>query len=74
LPSFDAESFAFPSLSKNLNIKINRSITLPVAVYEFETWSLTLREKYRVTVFKNMVLRRTFGPKRDVLKGVQKTT
>jgi len=60
LPSFDAESFVFPSLSKNLNIKIYRSITLPVVVYEFETWSLTLREKCRVKVFKNMVLRRTF--------------
>jgi len=29
------------------------------------TLSLTLREKSRLRVFENMVLRRTFGPKRD---------
>jgi len=38
-------------------------------VYEFETWSLTLREKCRVRVFKNRVLRRTFGPKGDEVTG-----
>jgi hypothetical protein len=32
-------------------------------VYECETWSLKLREKCRVRVFKYRVLRRTFGPK-----------
>jgi hypothetical protein len=30
-----------------------------------ETWSLTLREERRLRVFKNGVLRRVFGPKRD---------
>ena len=30
-------------LSKNLNIKIYRTITLPVVLYRCETWSLTLR-------------------------------
>jgi hypothetical protein len=29
-----------------------------------ETWSLTLREEYRLRVFENRVLRRIFGPKR----------
>jgi hypothetical protein len=38
-------------------------------VYEFEKWSFTLREKCRVRVFKNRVLRRTFGPKRDEVTG-----
>jgi hypothetical protein len=31
----------------------------------FETWSLTLREEHRLRVFKNKVLSRIFGPKRD---------
>ena len=35
----------------------------------YEIWSLTLREKRRLTVFENRVLRRTFGPKRDELTG-----
>jgi hypothetical protein len=30
-----------------------------------ETWSLTLREKHRLEVFKKRVLRRIFGPNRD---------
>jgi len=30
-----------------------------------ETWSLTLREKRRLRVFENKVLRRIFRPKRD---------
>jgi len=35
-------------LSKNLNIKIYRIIILPVVLYGFDTWSLTLREKRRL--------------------------
>jgi hypothetical protein len=34
-----------------------------------ETWSLTLREEHRVRVFKNRVLGRIFGPKRDEVIG-----
>ena len=34
-------------------------------LYGCETWSVTLREEYRLTVFQNRVLRRIFGPKRD---------
>jgi hypothetical protein len=36
-----------------------------VVLYGCETWSLTLREEHRLTVFENRVLRRIFGPKRD---------
>jgi len=34
-------------------------------VYGCETWSLTLREKRRLRVFDNGVLRTIFGSKRD---------
>jgi hypothetical protein len=40
-------------------------MTLPVALYGCETWSLTLREEHRLRVFENRVLRRIFGPKGD---------
>jgi hypothetical protein len=40
-----------------------------VVLYGFETWSLTLREEHRLRVFESMVLRRTFGPKRDEVTG-----
>ena len=48
-------------LSKNFKIKIFRTIILPVVLYGCETWSLTLREKHRLRVFENRVLRRIFG-------------
>jgi hypothetical protein len=56
-------------LSKNLKIKIYRNIILPVVLYGCKIWSLTLREKRRLRVFENRVLRRVFGPKRDELTG-----
>ena len=56
-------------LSKNFNIKIYRTIILPVVLYGCETWSLTLREERRLRVFENRVLRRIFGPKRDKVTG-----
>jgi hypothetical protein len=34
-------------------------------VYGSETWSVTLREKHRLRVFENRVLRGIFGPMRD---------
>jgi hypothetical protein len=56
-------------LSKNLKIKIYRTIILPVTLYGCETWLLTLKEKRRLRVFENRVLRRIFGPKRDEVTG-----
>jgi len=56
-------------LSKNLKIKIYRTIILPVVLYGCETWSQTLREERRLRVFENRVLRRIYGPKRDEVTG-----
>jgi hypothetical protein len=42
---------------------------LPVVLYGCETWYLTLREKHRLRVFENRVLRRIFGPKKDEVTG-----
>jgi len=60
-------TFSLPS--KNIKIKIYRTIILPVVVYECETWLLTLSEERRLRVFVNRVLRRIFGPKRDDVTG-----
>jgi hypothetical protein len=40
---------------------MHKTIILPVILYGFGTWSLTLR----LRVFENRVLRKIFGPKRD---------
>ena len=55
-------------LSKNLRIEIYTTIILPV-LYGCETWSLTLREGHRLSVFENGVLRSIFVPKRDEITG-----
>jgi len=52
-------------LSKNLKIKIYRTIILPVVLYGCETLSLTLREERKLRVFENMLFRRIFGPRKD---------
>jgi hypothetical protein len=52
-------------ISKDLKIKIYRTVILPVVLFGYETWSLTLREEHRLRVFENSVLRRIYGPKRE---------
>ena len=56
-------------LSKNLKIKIQRTLRFPVVLYGRETWSLTLREEHKLRVFENRVLRRIFGHKRNEVTG-----
>jgi hypothetical protein len=56
-------------LSKNIKIRIYKTIILPVVLYACETWYLILREEHRLRVFENRVLRRIFGPKRDEMTG-----
>jgi hypothetical protein len=51
-------------LSKNIKIRIYKTIILPVVLYGCETWSLTLRGEHRLRV-----LRRMFGPKTDEVTG-----
>jgi hypothetical protein len=48
-----------------LEIKIHKTIILPVVLYNSETWSLTLREECGLTVFENRILKRIFGHKSD---------
>ncbi|KAJ4445627.1 hypothetical protein ANN_12309 [Periplaneta americana] len=56
-------------LSKNLKVRIYKTIILPVVLYGCETWTLTLREEHRLRVFENKVLRKIFGAKRDEVTG-----
>jgi len=50
-------------------MKIYRIIILPVVLYGYDSWSLTLREERRLRVFENRVLRMIFGSKRDEVTG-----
>jgi hypothetical protein len=56
-------------LSKNVKIRIYKTIILPMVLYRCETWYLTLKEEHRLRVLGNRLLRRISGPKRDEVKG-----
>ncbi|KAJ4427683.1 hypothetical protein ANN_25332 [Periplaneta americana] len=42
-------------LSRNLKVRIYKTVILPVVLYGCETWTLTLREEQRLTMFENKV-------------------
>jgi hypothetical protein len=55
-------------LSKNVKIRILKTIILSMVLYGCET-SLILREEHRLGMFENRVLRRIFGLKRVEVTG-----
>jgi hypothetical protein len=56
-------------LSRNVKVKIHKTIILPIVLYGCETLYSTLREVHRLMLFANRVLRRIFGPKKDDVTG-----
>jgi hypothetical protein len=59
-------SLALPPAVQECKVKINKTIILPVVLFECETWSLKPREEHRQRVFEN---RTVFGTKRDEVTG-----
>ena len=55
----------------SLNIQAYMITTVfPIILYAYETWSVTLREEYMLTVFKNYrVLGIIFGPSKEEMTG-----
>jgi hypothetical protein len=41
-------------LSKNIQIGIYKTIILPVVLYRWQTWSLTLKEEHRLGVLRRI--------------------
>ncbi|KAJ4447973.1 hypothetical protein ANN_09983 [Periplaneta americana] len=56
-------------LSKDLKVRIYKTVILPVVLYGYESWTLILREEQRLRVFDNKVLRKIFGAKKDEVTG-----
>jgi hypothetical protein len=56
-------------LSKNIKIRICRTLILLLVLHGHETWFLTLREEHKLRVFENRVLRKIFGLRRDEVTG-----
>jgi hypothetical protein len=61
--------FSSHVLSKNIKIRIYKTIIMRVVLHRCETWSLTFRKEHRLRVVENRVWRRIFGPKRDEVTG-----
>jgi hypothetical protein len=57
-----------PLLSEKIKLEMYRTIIFPV-LSGYETWSVTLREEYRLNMFYNMVLRKVCGPESDEVTG-----
>jgi hypothetical protein len=53
---------SFRLLSKNLKIKICKTMILSVVLYGCKIWSIILREKFRLKKFENRFLRRILCP------------
>jgi hypothetical protein len=66
---FGPAFFSSGLLSRNIKVKIYKTVILLVVLYGCDTWSLTLREEQRLRVFENRVLRRIFGSKKDEVTG-----
>ena len=56
-------------MSKIIKVNIQKNITLPFVLYGCETWSATVSELHRISVFGNRVLRKIFWPVIDVVMG-----
>jgi hypothetical protein len=48
---------------------VYNTIFFPVVLYGCESWSLILRDEYRLRVFEKWVLRRIFGSERHEVTG-----
>jgi hypothetical protein len=52
-----------------VKVRIYKTVILPLVLYGCKTWSLTVREKHKLRVFENRVLRRVLRPKRGGVTG-----
>ena len=46
-----------------------KPVFMPLVLYGFGTWSVTLMDENRLRVFENGLLRKVFGPKREEVAG-----
>jgi hypothetical protein len=58
-------------LSKNVKVRIYKTIIFLVVLYRCETLSLALREEHKLMMFKNRVLRRIFGSQSEGLSNLR---
>ena len=60
---------SYTLLSRNIKVKICRTIILPFVLYGCEMWFPTVSKEHRLRMFRNRVLMRILGPMRDKTLG-----
>jgi hypothetical protein len=48
-----------------MKIEVCKTISLPFVLYEYEAWPVMLRGECCLRVYKNRLLRKIVGPKRE---------
>jgi hypothetical protein len=56
-------SFCF--LSKNARNTTYRNVISPVVLYWHRNWCVTFRKEHRLRMFKNRVMRKMLGPRKE---------
>jgi len=69
---YDPEMLSFSFLPKIIDIKLYRTIILPVALHVRETWSVTLREEQRQRFFFKSLPRKILGPRPTRYMGTER--
>ncbi|CAG9837638.1 unnamed protein product [Diabrotica balteata] len=61
----------FKSLTRTSKIRIYKTVIGPVLMYGCETWTLTKETERKLRCFKRKILRRVFGPYRDIVQEIK---
>jgi len=50
----------------SLKVKLKETLMLPHVLYGCETWAFILWKEYKLTLFQNRAIRKTFRPKQKI--------
>jgi hypothetical protein len=56
-------------ISKNVKIRIHKTVALPVVCTDVKLSSLTVREEHTLRAFENRVVRKVLRPNQEKVKG-----
>lgn len=56
-------------ISRNIKLKIYKTMIVPVVAYGCEYWSLPVKKEHRLKESENRMIRKMFGPKMDETTG-----
>jgi hypothetical protein len=69
LATIRSRTYCLPAYCLKTEIRTWKTIILPVVLHGCETWTLTLREEHRLSVFEDRMQRRIFEPKGNEVAG-----